>query len=40
MLKILQVRLQQYVTDTFQMYKPGLEKAKIPEIKLPTFSGS
>ena len=28
MLKILQARLQQYVTEKFQMYKMGLEKAE------------
>ena len=38
MLKILQVRLQQYVN--FQMFKLDLEKAEKPEIKLPTSSGS
>ena len=38
MLKILQARLQQYVN--FQMFKLVLEKAKEPEIKLPTFTGS
>ena len=27
-------------TENFQMFKLGLEKAKEPEIKLPTFSGS
>ena len=32
--KILQARLQQYVN--FQMFKPDLEKAEEPEIKLPT----
>ena len=32
MLKILQVRLQQYVN--FQMFKLDLEKAEEPEIKL------
>ena len=40
MLKILQVRLQQYVNWELQMYKLGLEKAKESEIKLPTFVGS
>ena len=34
MLKILQVRPQQYVN--FQMYKLDLEKAEEPEIQLPT----
>ena len=38
MLKILQVRLQQYMN--FQMYKLDLEKAEEPEIKLPTSAGS
>ena len=38
MLKILQVRLQQYVN--FQMFKLDLEKAEEPEFTLPTFSGS
>ena len=35
MLKILQARLQQYVTMNFQMFKLDLEKADKPEIKLP-----
>ena len=39
MLKILQARLQHYVNQYFQMSKLGLEKAKEPEIKLPTFTG-
>ena len=38
MLKILQVRLQQSVN--FLMFKLVLEKAKEPEIKLPTSYGS
>ena len=38
MLKILQVRLQQY--KNFQMFKLVLEKAEEPEIKLPTSAGS
>ena len=38
-LKILQVRLQQYVMN-FQMFKLDLEKAEGPEIKLPTSVGS
>ena len=38
-LKILQVRLQQYVMN-FQMFKLDLEKAEGPEIKLPTSAGS
>ena len=40
MLKILQVRLQQYMNQNFQMCKLGLEKAEEPEIKLPTSVGS
>ena len=40
MLKILQARLQQYVNHELQMFKLDLEKAKEPEIKLPTSTGS
>ena len=40
MLKILQARLQQYVTMNFQMFKLVLEKAEEPEFKLPTSTGS
>ena len=40
MLKILQHRLQQYVSQEFQMFKLDLEKAEEPEIKLPTSMGS
>ena len=40
MLKILQAMLQQYVNQELQMYKPRLEKAEEPEIKLPTGAGS
>ena len=40
MLKILQARLQQYVTVNFLMFKLVLEKAEEPEIKLPTSDGS
>ena len=40
MLKILQARLQQYITVNFQMLKLVLEKAEEPEIKLPTSGGS
>ena len=36
MLKILQVRLQQYMNREFPDVQAGLEKAKEPEIKLPT----
>ena len=38
MLKILQIRLQQYVN--FQMFKLVLEKSREPDIKLPTSAGS
>ena len=38
MLKILQVRLQQYVN--FHMFKLDLEKVEEPDIKLPTSVGS
>ena len=40
MLKILQVRLQQYVNQELQMYKLDFEKAEEPEIKLLTSVGS
>ena len=40
MLKILQARLQQYVTVNSQMFQVVLEKAKEPMIKLPTSTGS
>ena len=40
MLKILQARLQQYMNWEHQMFKLDLEKAKEPEIKLPTSAGS
>ena len=40
MLKILQARLQPYLTMNFQMFKLVLEKAEEPEIKLPTSIGS
>ena len=36
MLKILQARLQECVTENFQMFKLDLEKAEEQEIKLPT----
>ena len=36
MLKILQATLQQYMNQELQMYKLRSEKAKEPEIKLPT----
>ena len=40
MLKILQARLQFYVTINFHMFKLDLEKAEEPEIKFPTSAGS
>ena len=41
MLKILQVRLQQYMNHVcVYMFKLDLEKAEEPEIKLPTSVGS
>ena len=40
MLKIIQARIQQYVTVNFQMFKLDLEKAEEPEVKLPTTIGS
>ena len=40
MFKVLQARLQQYMTVNFQMFKLVLEKAEEPEIKLPTSAGS
>jgi len=40
MLKILQARLQQYVTMNFQMFMLVLAKAEEPEIKLLTSAGS
>ena len=40
MLKILQARLQQYVTMNFLMFKLILEEAEEPEIKLPTSIAS
>ena len=40
MLKILQARLQQYVSQELQMFKLDLEKAEELEIKLPTSIGS
>ena len=39
MLKILQARLQQYVTKNFHMFRLDLEKAEEPEIKFPTSVG-
>ena len=40
MLKILQARLQLYVTMNCQMCKLVLEQAEEPEIKWPTSDGS
>ena len=40
MLKIPQVRLQQYMNQELQMFKLDLEKAEEPEIKLPIYVGS
>ena len=40
MLKILQVRLQQYVNHELLDIQAVLEKAEEPEIKLPTSAGS
>ena len=40
MLKILQVRLQQYATHELPDVQAGFEKAEGPEIKLPTSTGS
>ena len=40
MLKILQVRFQQYVNRELPDVQAGLEKAEEPEIKLPTSDGS
>ena len=40
MLKILQVRLQQYVNWELPDVQADLEKAEEPEIKLPTSTGS
>ena len=40
MLKILQARLQQYMNRERPDVQAGLQKAKEPEIKLPTSAGS
>ena len=40
MLKILQVRLQQYVNRELPDVQAGFRKAEEPEIKLPTSTGS
>ena len=39
MLKILQVRLQQYMNHELPDVQIDLEKAEEPEIKLPTSTG-
>ena len=39
MLKILQVRLQQYMNQELPDVQADLEKADKPEIKLPTSAG-
>ena len=39
-LKFFKLGFSSMWTENFQMYKPGLEKAEEPEIKLPTFIGS
>ena len=36
-LKILQARIQQYMSPNFQMFKKDLENAEEPEIKLPNI---
>ena len=40
MLKILQVRLQEYVNWELPYVQAGFKKAEEPEIKLPTSVGS
>ena len=40
MLKILQVRLQQYVNQELPNVQADLEKVEEPEIKLPASAGS
>ena len=40
MLKIIQVRFQQYMTVNFQMFKLELEKEEELDINLPTCFGS
>ena len=40
MLKILQTRLQQYMSWEVQMFMLDLEKAEESEIKLPVYAGS
>ena len=40
MLKILQARLQQYMSRELPDVQAGFKKAEEPEIKLPTSAGS
>ena len=40
MLKVLQTGFNSTWTMNFQMFKLDLEKAEVPEIKLPVFVGS
>ena len=40
MLRILQARLQQYMNHELPDFKLVLEKAEVPETKLPTSAGS
>ena len=40
MLKIVPARFQQYMNQELPDIQVGLQKAKEPEIKLPTFIGS
>ena len=40
MLKIFRAKLQQSMNWDFQMYKLDLEKAEVPEVKVPTSAGS
>ena len=40
MLKMLQARLEQYMTVNFQIFNLILEKAEKPEIQLPASTGS
>ena len=40
MVKILQARLQQYVSSELPDIQAGFRKAEEPEIKLPTSTGS
>ena len=38
--KFFKLGFSSMLTENFQMYKLGLEKAEEPEIKLPTFIGA